>query len=68
MQATNHGLNRLEEIPVSVRLLKALHTILLTDVRGSDQQIGDLRTSQNWIGPQGCSAVALAFVGVLLRP
>jgi Fic family protein len=49
--ALNHGLQRLEEgFPISVRLLKELHQILLSSGRGSSKQPGVLRQSQNWIG------------------
>ncbi|WP_321529343.1 Fic family protein [Sedimenticola selenatireducens] len=49
--ALNHGIQRLEEgFPISVRLLKELHQVLLTSGRGSSKQPGRLRRSQNWIG------------------
>lgn len=49
--AMNRGLKRIkEELPVSVRLLKELHTLLLARGRGSEKQPGEFRTSQNWIG------------------
>lgn len=49
--ALNHGLQRLrEDFPISVRLLKELHKILLTSGRGSSKQPGELRKTQNWVG------------------
>jgi len=49
--ALNHGIQRLEEgVPISVRLLKELHQILLASGRGSSKQPEILRRSQNWIG------------------
>ena len=49
--AMNRGLKRIKEgLPVSVRLLKELHTLLLARGRGSEKQPGEFRTSQNWIG------------------
>ncbi len=49
--ALNHGLNRLAEgFPLSLRLLKEMHGVLLSKGRGSDQAPGEFRRSQNWIG------------------
>ena len=49
--ALNHGLSRLAEgFPLSLRLLKEIHGILLLKGRGSRQNPGEFRGSQNWIG------------------
>ena len=49
--AMEHGLKRLEEgFPVSLRLIREIHAILLRDGRGADKQPGEFRRSQNWIG------------------
>lgn len=49
--AMEHGLRRLQEgFPLSVRLFREMHGILLAGGRGSHQQTGELRQSQNWIG------------------
>lgn len=60
--AMNHGLERLRELPLSVRLIKEIHERLLCGVRGSRLTPGDLRTSQNWIGPGGCTLNEATFV------
>ena len=62
VRAMNHGLKRLAELPVSVRLIREIHTELLQGVRGSHLTPGELRTSQNWIGPGGCTLNEASFV------
>lgn len=49
----SHGLSRLSDIPVSLRLIKEIHERLLEGVRGGEREPGDFRTSQNWIGGPG---------------
>ena len=53
--AMNHGLARLPDLPVSLRLIREIHAKLLRGVRGSNLTPGELRTTQNWIGPLGCT-------------
>ena len=49
--AMNHGLERLSEgFPLSLRLLREIHAILLKDGRGAHKQPGEFRRSQNWLG------------------
>ena len=60
--AMHHGLRRLAELPVSVRLIREIHAELMRGVRGSGLTPGDLRTSQNWIGPGGCALAEATFV------
>jgi Fic family protein len=62
VRALNHGLARLAELPVSVRLIREIHAELMRGVRGGQLQPGDLRTSQNWIGPAGCTLNTATFV------
>lgn len=60
--AMNHGLARLPELPLSVRLIREIHERLLDGVRGRNLQPGELRRSQNWIGPQRSTLMTATFV------
>jgi Fic family protein len=60
--AMKHGLAQLDRLPVSVRLIKEIHERLLRGVRGSGLTPGELRRTQNWIGPAGCSLVDATFI------
>lgn len=62
VDAMNHGLGRLSDLPVSVRLIREIHARLLQGVRGQERQPGELRTTQNWIGPAGCMLNEATFV------
>lgn len=62
VRAMKHGLARLPDLPVSVRLITEIHAELLRGVRGENLQPGQLRTSQNWIGPQGSTLNTATFV------
>jgi len=53
VKAMNHGLDRLADFPLSLRLIKEIHGLLLQDVRGGHKQPGEFRASQNWIGAGG---------------
>jgi Fic family protein len=51
LKAMNHGLARLKSgFPLSLRLIKEMHEMLLASGRGAGKQPGEFRTSQNWIG------------------
>jgi Fic family protein len=62
VRAMNYGLKRLADLPVSVRLIREIHAELLAGARGSHLTPGELRTSQNWIGPGGCTLNEASFV------
>ena len=50
INAMNYGLKRLKKLPLSSRLIKEIHKILLHGVRGKLKLPGEFRRSQNWIG------------------
>lgn len=56
------GRRLLDELPLSLRLVRAMHERLLTDVRGGEKSPGEFRRTQNWIGPPGSSLLTAAFV------
>lgn len=62
VNAMNHGLSRLAELPISTRLIREIHGKLLAGVRGKHMNPGEIRRSQNWIGPGGSTLNNAIFV------
>ena len=62
VSAMNIGLKNLATLPVSTRLLKDMHGILMTGVRGATKSPGEFRRSQNWIGSPGATRSTASFV------
>lgn len=60
IRALIQGIDLLEELPLSTRLLKKIHATLLSGVRGEHKMPGEFRRSQNWIG--GASLLDAAFI------
>jgi len=60
--ALQFGLERLNELPLSLRLIREIHERLMRGVRGDERTPGEFRTSQNWIGPPGCTLMDATFV------
>jgi Fic family protein len=60
--ALNYGLERLQTLPLSLRLFREIHERLMHEVRGYHSVPGEFRISQNWIGPAGCTLGDATFV------
>ena len=56
------GIEELERLPISLRLIRNIHAVLLKNVRGSNKNPGEFRQSQNWIGTPGCTIKSATFV------
>jgi len=64
VRALEFGLQRIQEFPLSLRLLRELHERLLQGVRGETATPGEFRCTQNWIGAPGCTLNEAYFVPV----
>jgi len=62
VKALRFGLERLGELPVSVRLIREIHERLLEGTRGRERSPGELRNTQNWIGPAGSTLNEATFI------
>jgi len=62
IKALNYGIERLKELPMSLRLIREIHKTLLEETRGTHRNPGEFRKSQNWIGPPGASLNEAIFV------
>ena len=61
VSALEFGIKRLDELPLSLRLVREIHERLMKGVRGDKATPGEFRRSQNWIGPQGSTPVTAAY-------
>ena len=62
VHALNLGLERLNELPICVRLTNEVHARLMHGVRGEDKTPGQLREHQNWIGTRGTNIEDARFI------
>ncbi|MCK9333663.1 MAG: Fic family protein, partial [Candidatus Cloacimonetes bacterium] len=60
VQAMNEAIQHLDTLPLSLRLIKRTHEILMNNVRGKHKAPGEFRSSQNWIG--GSSLADAAYI------
>jgi len=64
VKALNYGIDRLRknDFPMSLRLVKEIHNILLKGARGTSRKLVVFRRSQNWIGPPGVTINDAIFI------
>jgi len=62
IKALNYGIQRLKEFPMSLRLIREVHKLLIEGTRGTHRTPGEFRRSQNWIGPPGATLNDAAFI------
>ena len=55
VKAIEYAIERQKTLPLCNRLIRETHAVLLAGVRGSEKTPGEFRTTQNWIGPRGCT-------------
>lgn len=60
--ALESGISPEQPLPLSLRLIRDLHRVLMTGVRGQERTPGEFRTTQNWIGPAGAVINNATFV------
>jgi Fic family protein len=60
--ALEYGIQRLADLPLSLRLVREIHAHLMEGVRGDQATPGEFRRSQNWIGPAGSTIANAAYV------
>jgi Fic family protein len=62
VEAMEYGLERLRDLPLSLRLVGELHERLMRGTRGGHATPGEFRRSQNWIGPAGSTPATAPYV------
>lgn len=60
--ALQYGFERIETLPLSLRLIREIHGVLLEGTRGQERSPGEFRRSQNWIGPEGSTLANARYV------
>ena len=62
VRALEYGLERMQNFPLSLRLIREIHAVLMEGVRGKAQTPGEFRRSQNWTGAPGATLSEASFV------
>ena len=52
----------ISEQPITLNLVRQMHSVLMDGVRGQDKSSGEFRSTQNWIGPRGCAIEDATYV------
>jgi Fic family protein len=62
VKALHYGIDRLDSLPMSLKLIKELHAILLKGMHGAEKTPGEFKRTQNWIGTPGCTLKTASYV------
>lgn len=62
IKALDYGVERLKELPLSLRLIRELHERLMRGTRGEHATPGLFRETQNWIGTPGCTLTTAKYI------
>src|SRR4029453_378885 len=62
VMALEQGIEMLKQLPLSLRLVRELHRLLMSEVNGNRGRGGEFRKAQNWIGPPGSTLATASFV------
>lgn len=62
VRALEYGLERVRQLPLSLRLIRELQARLMEGARGEDRFPGEFRNEQVWIGPPGCAIEQATYV------
>lgn len=62
VKATEFAVKRLKELPLCNRLIREIHEILMSGIRGQEKNPGEFRRSQNWIGGQGSTLKNAVYI------
>jgi len=62
IRALNYGMERLKTLPMSLRLIKEIHGVLMEGTRGGDKAPGEFRKTQNWIGTLGSTLKDMRYI------
>ena len=60
--ATEYAVRRMDNLPLCTRLLREAHSVLLSGVKGSEKQPGEIRSTQNWICPGGAALKDATYI------